>query len=263
MLATRTNFTLQALRQLRDPHQFKWYAVTLLVIVIYAYASEVERRRFDVDRRRARRVARGLVQRDRQRPRAAGQRPRGAVDGHRTDGLPGPGRAERRDHVHVRARRHRLREAAARRPRDADPRAAQPSRGRARPVARQRRRGAVPARDRHVPLGVLVVEHALRAADRRPRLPLVLPLRRLGLRRAHATQALDAARRARRPSTWPWAWSSGSASAGCSARRRTSPGRHEPPGPSSAGPVRVRTRTPRRVAGDDWLSIEKTRRRGR
>ncbi len=48
LLATRTDFTLQALRQLRDPHQFKWYAVTLLVIVIYAYATEVERGRWDV-----------------------------------------------------------------------------------------------------------------------------------------------------------------------------------------------------------------------
>lgn len=34
--------------QLRDPAQFKWYAVTLLVIVIYAYTVEVERRRFDI-----------------------------------------------------------------------------------------------------------------------------------------------------------------------------------------------------------------------
>ncbi len=46
--ATRTGFTLQALRQLRDPHQFKWYAVTLLAVVIYAYAVEVERGRWDI-----------------------------------------------------------------------------------------------------------------------------------------------------------------------------------------------------------------------
>src|SRR2546423_12950996 len=47
-LATRTDFTLQALRLVRNPHLFKWYAVTLLALVIYAYANEVERRRFDV-----------------------------------------------------------------------------------------------------------------------------------------------------------------------------------------------------------------------
>jgi hypothetical protein len=47
-LATRTGFTLQALRMLRDPHMFKWYAVTLLAGVIYVYAVEVERGRWDV-----------------------------------------------------------------------------------------------------------------------------------------------------------------------------------------------------------------------
>jgi hypothetical protein len=48
LLATRTDFTLQALRQVRDPHLFKWYAVTLLALVIYVYANEVERGRWDV-----------------------------------------------------------------------------------------------------------------------------------------------------------------------------------------------------------------------
>jgi hypothetical protein len=47
-VAARTDFTLQALRMVRNPHLFKWYAVTLLAIVIYAYANEVERGRWDV-----------------------------------------------------------------------------------------------------------------------------------------------------------------------------------------------------------------------
>lgn len=47
-LATPTDFTLEAQRLLRDPSQFKWYAVSLLAIVIYAYANEVERGRLDV-----------------------------------------------------------------------------------------------------------------------------------------------------------------------------------------------------------------------
>lgn len=41
-------FTAQALHQLRDPQAFKWYAVTLLVLVAYVYATEIERRRWDV-----------------------------------------------------------------------------------------------------------------------------------------------------------------------------------------------------------------------
>jgi hypothetical protein len=48
VIATRTDFTLQALRQVRDPHVFKWYAVTLLAFVIYVYANEVQRGRWDV-----------------------------------------------------------------------------------------------------------------------------------------------------------------------------------------------------------------------
>lgn len=43
-----TDFTLQAQRLLRDEKQFKWYVVTLLVFVLYVYAVEVERRRWDV-----------------------------------------------------------------------------------------------------------------------------------------------------------------------------------------------------------------------
>jgi hypothetical protein len=48
LLATRTDFTLHALRLVRNPHLFKWYAVTLLAFVIYVYANEVERGRWDV-----------------------------------------------------------------------------------------------------------------------------------------------------------------------------------------------------------------------
>jgi hypothetical protein len=47
-LATRTDFTLRAERLVRDPHLFKWYAIALLALVIYAYANEVERGRYDI-----------------------------------------------------------------------------------------------------------------------------------------------------------------------------------------------------------------------
>ncbi|MGZ4202030.1 MAG: hypothetical protein ACXVRH_08235 [Thermoleophilaceae bacterium] len=47
-LATRTRATLQAERLVRDPSLFKWYAVALLAFVVYAYAVEVERGRFDI-----------------------------------------------------------------------------------------------------------------------------------------------------------------------------------------------------------------------
>lgn len=43
-----TDATRQAERLLRDPTQFKWYAVALLALVIYAYAVEVERGRWDI-----------------------------------------------------------------------------------------------------------------------------------------------------------------------------------------------------------------------
>jgi hypothetical protein len=46
--AARTDFTLEAERMLRDPALFKWYAVALLAFVVYAYANEVERGRWDV-----------------------------------------------------------------------------------------------------------------------------------------------------------------------------------------------------------------------
>jgi hypothetical protein len=48
LIATRTDVTLQALRLLRNPHLFKWYAIPLLAFVVYAYATEAERRRWDV-----------------------------------------------------------------------------------------------------------------------------------------------------------------------------------------------------------------------
>src|SRR3954470_8074781 len=47
-LAAHTEATRQAERLVRDPHLFKWYAVALLALVIYAYANETERRRYDV-----------------------------------------------------------------------------------------------------------------------------------------------------------------------------------------------------------------------
>jgi hypothetical protein len=48
VLATRTRATLEAQRLVRDPSLFKWYAVALLAFVVYAYAVEVERGRFDI-----------------------------------------------------------------------------------------------------------------------------------------------------------------------------------------------------------------------
>ena len=43
-----TQFTTEAQELLRDPTQFKWYAVTLLVLVMYVYSVEVERKRWDI-----------------------------------------------------------------------------------------------------------------------------------------------------------------------------------------------------------------------
>jgi hypothetical protein len=48
VLATRTDFTLEAEKLVRDPHLFKWYAIALLALVIYAYAVEWERGRLDI-----------------------------------------------------------------------------------------------------------------------------------------------------------------------------------------------------------------------
>src|SRR5581483_10593965 len=39
---------MRALQLGRDPHMFKWYAIPLLAFVTYAYANEVERKRWDV-----------------------------------------------------------------------------------------------------------------------------------------------------------------------------------------------------------------------
>ena len=46
--AELTDFTLEAKEMLRDPTLFKWYAVTLLALVMYVYAVEVERKRWDI-----------------------------------------------------------------------------------------------------------------------------------------------------------------------------------------------------------------------
>lgn len=43
-----TDFTLEAQEILRDPSNFGWYTVALLAFVLYVYAVEVERHRFDV-----------------------------------------------------------------------------------------------------------------------------------------------------------------------------------------------------------------------
>ena len=187
--ATRTDVTLEAEKLVRDPHA---------VQVVRRRAARVR------DLRLRERGRAGTLGHRRGRPavwladwfneivnalvlQASDQAPLWADD--RADGIPVPRRAERRDLVHVRAGRDRLREAAAERSRGADPRHAEPARGRARPVDRQRRGRAFPARLGHVPLGVLVVEHAVRAADRDLRLPVVLPLRGLGLRLADAAHS--------------------------------------------------------------------------
>jgi hypothetical protein len=43
-----TDFTLEAQRILRNPDTFEWSTVALLVLVMYVYANEAERRRWDV-----------------------------------------------------------------------------------------------------------------------------------------------------------------------------------------------------------------------
>lgn len=48
MILAVTDFTREAQDLLRDSSQFKWYVVTLLVLVIYVYAVEIERRRWDI-----------------------------------------------------------------------------------------------------------------------------------------------------------------------------------------------------------------------
>ncbi len=48
LIAAPTSFTLEALRQVRDPHLFKWYAIVLLAFVVYVYAVEIERGRMDI-----------------------------------------------------------------------------------------------------------------------------------------------------------------------------------------------------------------------
>ena len=48
MIAVATGFTAEAQELLRDETQFKWYVVALLILVLYVYAVEVERRRWDI-----------------------------------------------------------------------------------------------------------------------------------------------------------------------------------------------------------------------
>jgi hypothetical protein len=47
-LAERPEVILEAEKLVRDPSQFKWYAVALLAIVLYIYANEIERGRLDI-----------------------------------------------------------------------------------------------------------------------------------------------------------------------------------------------------------------------
>jgi hypothetical protein len=48
MLGAVTDFTREAQEILRNPDNLGWYVVTLLALVMYVYAVEVERRRWDV-----------------------------------------------------------------------------------------------------------------------------------------------------------------------------------------------------------------------
>jgi hypothetical protein len=48
LLAAPTAFTLEALKQVRNPHDFKWYAIPLLAVAVYIYSVELERGRFDI-----------------------------------------------------------------------------------------------------------------------------------------------------------------------------------------------------------------------
>jgi hypothetical protein len=48
MTLALVDYVRDAERILRDSSQFKWYTVTLLVLVMYVYAVEVERRRWDI-----------------------------------------------------------------------------------------------------------------------------------------------------------------------------------------------------------------------
>jgi hypothetical protein len=47
MMATATSFTIEAERLLRAPGRLEWSTVTLLSLVIYVYAVEIERRNWD------------------------------------------------------------------------------------------------------------------------------------------------------------------------------------------------------------------------
>src|SRR3954447_13835625 len=131
--------------------------------------------------RRDRLLADGLVQRAGQLGGPARNRPRGDLDGDRGHELPAPHRPDRRDLAAVPGGRRRLRQAAAG-ARGARPRAPEPARARARVLLPVRRGRAVLELDGILPLGVLVVEHAQRRADRAARLRAVLRGGRVGVR---------------------------------------------------------------------------------
>src|SRR5205085_2796757 len=79
----------------------------------------------------------------------------------------------------------RVREAAAAGSRDADPRGAEPVAARVLVLVFLRGRGGAAESHGRVPLALLVVEQAIRAADHRVRLHDLLRNRRLGLRHGH------------------------------------------------------------------------------
>jgi hypothetical protein len=182
ILATRTDAALEAERLVRDPALFKWYAVTLLALVIYAYANEVERRRWVIVAAGAavwlagwfNEIVNALVLE------ATDRAPLWATTGPTAyQFLVGLNLEISFMFAIAGIVYAKLLPADRARASSACPTACH----RARALRGQRRGRALPARLGHVPLGVLVVEHPVRAVDRRLRLPVVLPLRRLGVRR--------------------------------------------------------------------------------
>jgi len=82
------SFTQEALHLLRDPTQFKWYAIPLLGFAIYAYAAEIEKRNWSTAHRPLR--LRHLLRRRRLGARPAGA-PRQAQGDRRRRGDGGGG----------------------------------------------------------------------------------------------------------------------------------------------------------------------------
>ncbi len=217
-----TEATREAQRLVRDPALFKWYAVALLALVLYAYANEVERGRLDVAAA-AWRSGSPMVQRDPQLGRARGHRPRPAVGHDRPHRVSVPRRPERRDHVHVRAGRARLRQAPA--PDRAVRVLGMPNGSRSPSACRSSAsRGAVPCTRRARSTGTT-------GGGTPPFVPLIVVFGYLWFF-LYAAWVFDAPCRGRAcaaSAAWPrstsrWRSCSASASAGCSAQRRASAG---------------------------------------